>query len=162
MLTTDDAYPKIFPVNSIHANAPRWQRDFETRVAIEAKGSGSHGSGVIFHSGKLAQLSCRGECLGHDRTEIKRPHDKRPTPSPLITRPTTMVLNPVVKVCTAPPMPKITAPANKVPLLPKISPICPAAMEVTCEMDQITAKKELIAELTESTNFEHCDHSTNL
>ena len=57
-----------------------------------------------------------------------------------------MVLNPVVKVCTAPPMPKITAPANKVPLLPKMSPICPAAMEVTCEMDQITAKKGLIAE----------------
>jgi hypothetical protein len=111
-------------------------------LPFEEMGSGSHDSEVISHSDKLAQLSCVEECLENDRYAIKRPHDKSPTPSPLITRPKTMILNPVVRVCMDPPMPKITAPANKVPLLPKISPICPAAIDVTCDTNQITSRKE--------------------
>ena len=42
-----------------------------TRVPFEINGIDSHGSEVIFHSGRLAQLSCTGEYLGHDCTGIK-------------------------------------------------------------------------------------------
>ena len=58
-------------------------------------------------------------------------HESRPTPNPLMMRPTTMITKPGVNVCTAPPIVKITAPMNSVPFLPIVSPTRPAARDVT-------------------------------
>ena len=60
-------------------------------------------------------------------------HDSKPTPNPEMNLPKTMLGTPPVKVWMAPPMVKITAPLNKVPLRPIASPMCPAASEVTVE-----------------------------
>jgi hypothetical protein len=66
-------------------------------------------------------------------------HDSSPTPNPLTNLPTTMVLYPTVKVWIAPPIVKITAPPNSVPFLPMMSPIRPAAIEVTVGRSAQTA-----------------------
>jgi hypothetical protein len=60
-------------------------------------------------------------------------HDNRPTPNPEINLPITMLGMPPVKVWIAPPIVKITAPVNRVPLRPIASPTRPAASEVTVE-----------------------------
>jgi len=57
--------------------------------------------------------------------------ESKPTPSPLVIRPKTIVQNPIVNVWIAPPIVNITAPANRVPFRPIASPTRPAATEVT-------------------------------
>lgn len=58
-------------------------------------------------------------------------HDKNPTPKPDITRPRTMVENPLVKVWIAPPIVNVTAPMKRVSRRPRRSPSFPEMMEVT-------------------------------
>ena len=58
-------------------------------------------------------------------------NDRRPTPNPATILPTTMIVNPFVNVWIAPPTAKTTAPEKRVPLLPRISPMRPAASDVT-------------------------------
>jgi len=62
---------------------------------------------------------------------FKATDESKPTPSPLVIRPKTIVQNPTVTVWIAPPMVNIMAPANSVPFRPMISPTRPAATEVT-------------------------------
>ena len=64
------------------------------------------------------------------------PHERRPTPNPLIRRPNIIVQNPVVKVWIKPPIVNTTAPTKRVPLRPIRSPTRPAAMEVAGVLDQ--------------------------
>jgi hypothetical protein len=124
-------------VNSMHAKAPRWKMFMEPESYFRQKSERcARDLEEIFRSDKLVQWSCPHLGLRSCQDE-KAPHDRSPTPSPLITRPMTISTKPVVKVCTAPPIPKTTAPANRVPLLPIMSPICPAAIDVTCMVHQM-------------------------
>lgn len=75
----------------------------------------------------------KGEVSGEGGEDRKKheTHDRRPTPQPLTTRPSTIVQKPKVNVWMTPPMLKMTAPTKSVPFRPMISPIRPAAIEVT-------------------------------
>ena len=64
-------------------------------------------------------------------SDLRQTYDSRPTPKPATTLPATITQNPGVKVWIAPPRAKTTAPMNNVPRRPNVSPMRPAAIEVT-------------------------------
>ena len=76
----------------------------------------------------------------HQLGDIKRlvlfTNERRPTPKPLMTRPRIMDQNPTVSVCKAPPIVNTTAPTNRVPCRPIISPTRPAASDVAIEREK--------------------------
>ena len=120
----------MFPVNSIHASAPR--------CALGSVGGAARRMGYLrglvekFRSGRSAQSSwTQGHSSMGDHGIST--HDSSPTPNPEINLPKTMLGIPPVKVWIAPPTVKITAPVNRVPLRPIKSPMRPAASDVTVE-----------------------------
>lgn len=60
-------------------------------------------------------------------------NESSPTPNPAIILPITIIQKPGVIVCIAPPIANTTAPEKRVPLRPRISPMRPAAIDVTCD-----------------------------
>lgn len=72
-----------------------------------------------------------------EKAELKRDgirnstHDSKPTPKPAMIRPMTMTQKPEVNVWMAPPKAKTSAPMKSVPLRPMMSPMRPAATDVT-------------------------------
>jgi hypothetical protein len=72
----------------------------------------------------------RNESSDEDEKRYKR-HERRQTPQPLMTRPSTIVQKQTVNVWKMPPMLKTTAPTKSVPLRPMVLPILPATIEVT-------------------------------
>jgi len=67
---------------------------------------------------------------GEEAEEESVTHDNNPTPHPLMILPKTIIPNPFVKVCIAPPIVKTSAPIKRVPFLPIMSPTRPAARDV--------------------------------
>lgn len=132
--TTEDAYPKMFPVNSIHASAPRFN------PGLVKEGLSERCSTYVIRWRNLALIDrynrpgCQHYSSGaRVRRHMIDTHDSSPTPNPEINLPTTMLGMPPVKVWIAPPRVKTTAPVNRVPLRPIASPMRPAASEVTVE-----------------------------
>lgn len=78
-----------------------------------------------------------------------------------MTRPIIIVQKPTVKVWTAPPIVKTTAPMNRVPFRPIMSPTLPAATEVTFRLlSRLCTYRD--SKLTECTNFQDSNHSPKL
>jgi hypothetical protein len=129
--TTEDAYPKMFPVNSIQASAPRCAPESVTEDRQE------YWDAYVVGRRNLALVD-RHNCAGCGRhysvgNHVVDTHESSPTPNPEISLPKTMLGTPPVKVWIAPPIVKTTAPVNRVPLRPIASPMRPAASEVTVE-----------------------------
>lgn len=89
-------------------------------------------------------------------------YDNRPTPKPAMIRPTTITQNPGVKVWTAPPTPKMTAPMKSVPRRPSRSPTCPAASEVTKRRHGYCRRQSIHTIRTEGAYLQDGDHGTDL
>ena len=96
--TTEDAYPKIFPVNSMHASAPR--------CTLWSAMVGFWGDGATYMVGRRnLALVDRHNCprqasfLDYQRgNHVSDTHDSNPTPNPEINLPTTILGMPPVKV----------------------------------------------------------------
>ena len=69
-------------------------------------------------------------------------HESNPTPNPLTSRPRIIDQTPTVNVWMSPPTVNTTAPPHKVHFRPTISPILPAATDVTWRNRRV--KKKLI------------------
>lgn len=133
--TTEDAYPKMFPVNSIHASAPRCTHEL-VKEGLSEGWECLRGWAEKSRSGRWVQLSWTPTsffCCWEVGRHVIDTHDNSPTPNPETNLPTTILGMPPVKVWIAPPMVKTTAPVNRVPLRPIASPMRPAASEVTVE-----------------------------
>ena len=94
--TTEDAYPKMFPVNSIHARAPRYALSQPKTTSGEWEDV--RDLVVKFHSGISARSSWAPISQVSIAVHEKRTHDNKPTPNPEINLPTTILEIPPVKV----------------------------------------------------------------
>lgn len=123
----------MLPVNSMQASAPRCGQNSQHRLdhchTIRDILTWFGGDISLWYMGTIVLE--RVVSRSKEAQTSMFTHESKPTPSPEMTRPITMTQKPEVKVWMAPPTAKTTAPLKSVPLLPMISPTCPAAMDVT-------------------------------
>lgn len=97
--------------------------------------SGVRGQQARFPIGTPAR-SCCTNTTRHQYTlpyanHVVATHERNPTPKPLMIRPNTIIVKPLVKVWMAPPTEKMKAPRKSVLLRPSRSPSFPDNSDVT-------------------------------